>query len=91
MTNFKVRAYGKSELAWLYFPTANSAHTAVNHLMAWVYRIPQLVDGLQKLGYRKTAKFFTPREVALIIDYLGEPYENPDKVCYLTQRMVSYE
>lgn len=47
MTNFKVRAYGKSELAWLYFPTANSAHTAVNHLMAWVYRIPQLVDGLQ--------------------------------------------
>lgn len=27
MTNFKVRAYGKSELAWLYFPTANSAHT----------------------------------------------------------------
>lgn len=55
------------------FPTANSAHTAVNHLMAWVYRIPQLVDGLQKLGYRKTAKFFTPREVALIIDYLGEP------------------
>lgn len=73
MTNFKVRAYGKSELAWLYFPTANSAHTAVNHLMAWVYRIPQLVDGLQKLGYRKTAKFFTPREVALIFDYLGEP------------------
>lgn len=73
MTNFKVRAYGKSELAWLYFPTANSAHTAVNHLMAWVYRIPQLVDGLQKHGYRKTAKFFTPREVALIIDYLGEP------------------
>ena len=46
----------------LYYPQAE-----------WVYRIPQLVDGLQKLGYRKTAKFFTPREVALIIDYLGEP------------------
>ena len=63
----------KQSLPGSIFPTANSAHTAVNHLMAWVYRIPQLVDGLQKLGYRKTAKFFTPREVALIIDYLGEP------------------
>lgn len=57
MTEFKVRAYGKSELAWLYFPTANSAHTAVNHLMAWVRRNPDLVNGLHKLGYRKSAKF----------------------------------
>ena len=72
MTEFKVRAYGKSELAWLFFPTANSAHTAVNHLMAWVRRNPDLVNGLHKLGYRKSAKFFTPKEVALIIDYLGE-------------------
>lgn len=32
--NIKIRAYGKSELALLYFPTANSSHTAVNHLMA---------------------------------------------------------
>ena len=23
--------------------------------------------------YRKSAKFFTPKEIALIIDYLGEP------------------
>ena len=67
MTEFKVRAYGKSELAWLYFPTANSAHTAVNHLMAWVRRNPDLVNGLHKLGYRKSAKFFTPKEIALII------------------------
>ena len=73
MTEFKVRAYGKSELAWLYFPTANSAHTAVNHLRAWVGRNPALVNGLHKLGYRKSAKFFTPKEVALIIEYLGEP------------------
>ena len=73
MTEFKVRAYGKSELAWLYFPTANSAHTAVNHLMAWVRRNPDLVNGLHKLGSRKSAKFFTPKEIALIIDYLGEP------------------
>lgn len=71
--NIKIRAYGKSELALLYFPTSNSSHTAVNHLMAWVKRIPEVIEGLQKLGYRKTAKYFTSREVKLIVDYLGYP------------------
>ena len=71
--NIKIRAYGKSELALLYFPTANSSHTAVNHLMPWVKRIPEVIEGLQKLGYRKTAKYFTSREVKLIVDYLGYP------------------
>ena len=71
--DIKIRAYGKSELALLYFPTANSSHTAVNHLMAWVKKIPEVVEGLQKLGYRKSAKYFTAREVQLIVDYLGYP------------------
>lgn len=71
--DIKIRACGKSELALLYFPTANSSHTAVNHLMAWVKRIPELVEGLQKQGYRKTAKYFTAREVQLIVDFLGYP------------------
>lgn len=71
--DIKIRAYGKSELAMLYFPTANSCHTAVNHLMAWVKRIPELVERLQKVGYRKTAKFFTAREVQLIVDFIGYP------------------
>lgn len=71
--DIKIRAYGKSELAMLYFPTANNSHTAVNHLMAWVKKIPEVVEGLQKTGYRKTAKYFTAREVKLIVDYLGYP------------------
>mgnify|MGYP004700946445 CR=1 FL=1 len=71
--DIKIRAYGKSELALLYFPTANSSHTAVNHLMAWVKKIPEVVEGLQKLGYRKSAKYFTSSEVQLIVDFLGYP------------------
>lgn len=73
MTEFKVKAYGKSELALLYFPGASSAHTAVNHLMSWIQRDPQLKEQLAKMGYRKSAKFFTPKEVGLIVEYLGEP------------------
>ena len=73
MEDIKIRAYGKSELALLYFPSANSAHTAVNHLMAWVKRNPILVEEMTKVGYRKSAKFFTSREVRLIVDFLGYP------------------
>ena len=73
MKEFKVKAYGKSELALQYFPEAASAHTAVNHLMSWIRRSPQLKEQLVKRGYRKSAKFFTPKEVGLIVEYLGEP------------------
>lgn len=73
MKEFKVKAYGKSELAMLYFPDAGSAHTAVNHLMSWIHRNPELSEELKKMGYRKSDKFFTPKQVAVIAEYLGEP------------------
>ncbi len=71
--SFTIRAYGKSELALMYFPTASSPHTAVNHLMSWVNRCTELREALEAAGYRKTAKFFTPKEVAKITEYLGTP------------------
>lgn len=73
MEQFYIRAYGKSELALLYFPTAATSHTAVNHLMAWINRCTALKEALRRTGYTKSAKFFTPREVALIVDYIGSP------------------
>lgn len=72
-TTFTLRAYGKSELAMLYFPEAASTHTAVNHLMAWISRSKKLSSELHDMGYLKTSKFFTPRQVAAIITHLGEP------------------
>ena len=42
--DIKIRACGKSELALLYFPTANSSHTAVNHLMAWAIARPPSIS-----------------------------------------------
>ena len=73
MTNFKIKTYGKSELAMLYFPTSNSYHSAVNHLMAWIRRNTELTGKLEETGYKKSAKYFTPKEVALVVEYLGEP------------------
>ena len=73
MYDFNIRAYGKGELALLYFPTASTSHSAVNHLMAWINRCTPLRDRLTDMGYRKTDKFFSPRQVAEIVEHLGEP------------------
>ena len=70
---FPIRAYAKSELALLYFPPATTPHSAGNHLAAWSKRCQPRVEPLQRQGYRKTAHWFTAREVRLIIYHLGEP------------------
>ena len=38
MKEFVVRAYAKSELAMVYFPSAITPHAAVNMLMTWIKR-----------------------------------------------------
>lgn len=72
-SSFTLRTYGKSELAMLYFPQSATPHTAVNHLMAWINRSVRLKGLLQEAGYMKTSKYFTPRQVAVIVEHLGEP------------------
>lgn len=62
----------KKSIALLYFPDSEP-RTAVNHLMAWIKRNKCLVEELDKTGYVSTSKMFTPRQVRLIAEYLGEP------------------
>ena len=71
--DFKIRSYTKKELALLYFPTASTPHAAVNHLMAWIKRCHGLHEALAGVGCQKNAKYFTPREVRLVVEHLGEP------------------
>lgn len=70
--SFKIRPYTKKELALMYFPDSQP-RTAVNHLMAWINRCTPLVGQLQTAGYEKTSKGFTPRQVRLIVEHLGDP------------------
>lgn len=63
----------KSELALSYFPTCHDAHTAVKNLMRMVTYCRPLHRALLDTGYQKSQRFFTPKQVALIYDYLGEP------------------
>ena len=70
---FKVKAYGKSELALLYFPDCTTATGALSNLKSWIHGNKELREALQKCGMSPKSKFFTPREVTLIAEYLGEP------------------
>ena len=62
----------KRELAQLYAPEL-TPHAAVNRLMNWIQHHPALTSALQQTGYRKTARIFSPRQVELIVEHLGEP------------------
>ena len=73
MENFKIKTYGKSELALLYFPDAPSKIAALQNRHYWISRNEKLVFELNNCGTPAKAKFFTPREVMLIVAHLGEP------------------
>ena len=62
----------KSALAASYFPELAS-HQACNRLRRWIIRCTELYDKLREMGYRPEQRIFTPRQVGLIIRYLGEP------------------
>ena len=68
----KIRSYSKQELAMLYFPDSDP-RTANNHLMRWINRCHPLQEALAKVHYRRSSKYFTSSQIALIVDYLGEP------------------
>ena len=69
----EIKAYGKSELALLYFPNAATPLGALSNLNNWIKGNKRLSEELKACGMPHKSKFFTPKEVALIFHYLGEP------------------
>lgn len=70
---FEMRSYGKSELAMLYFPDAQTKKGALNNLNYWIDYNGELREKLRELNSPPLAKRFTRREVELIVEYLCEP------------------
>jgi len=69
---FEYREYGRSELALLYCPGLEKM-SAWRKLKRWIYRSPHLIDNLEAFGYEPTQRAFTPLQVRLIVNALGEP------------------
>lgn len=72
MENFQYRMYGKTELALRYCPHL-SASAARRKLMRWIELQPMLVEALQRYGLTESSRCFTPIQVRLIIEAIGEP------------------
>lgn len=71
---FIIRSYGKSELANIYIPNAPSSRSAWKVFKHWIGCHAALSGAMQHAGYdSKCSRNFTPRQVELIVKYLGEP------------------
>ena len=71
---FVVRRYQKRELARLYRPNTPKDRTAVELLRRDIQRCKGLTEALQQTGcYNVNGNDFTKAQVAVIVDYLGEP------------------
>ena len=68
----EIKCYSKGELAQAYAPEI-TPHAAVNRLMSWIKLNRPLYAALQEYGYTDNRRIFTARQVALIMEYLGEP------------------
>ena len=71
-TDFEIRAYSKKELALCYFPDLD-AKSAGKRLMRWITRNNKLIGELKNTGYSGNFRSFSPRQVKLIVEFLGDP------------------
>lgn len=70
--NFKIRAYGRTELAQMYSPHL-SPNAAWRKLKQWIDLYPGLALHLCEMGCSKNMRTWPPSAVRLIVEALGEP------------------
>jgi hypothetical protein len=70
--NFKIRSYGYSELAQLYFPSI-SKKSASNQFRKWIKFNQKLQRELNSTGFNPGQKILTPKQVEIMIRIIGEP------------------
>ncbi len=70
--SFQCRVYGRTELAQLYSPHT-MPQSAYNKLQRWIKRYPHLLEQLVEAGHHPHQREYTPLQVRLIVEALGEP------------------
>ena len=63
----------KWRLAMLYAPGV-CRKSALRLLNAYIHRAKGLLPALEDTGYSHSARHFTPKQLALVLEYLGEPF-----------------
>lgn len=75
---FKIKAYGKSEFAWMMFPKMRDPKAAQDKLLRWIKRNPRIHKKILKLATTKDDNIYTKEQIELIVDTWGEPGEYDD-------------
>lgn len=70
---FETRTFGFGELAQLYFPNVTKS-SASRMFSQWIYNCPELVAKLTEMNWKKRLRYFTPKQVKLLISYFEPPY-----------------
>jgi hypothetical protein len=70
--DFETITYRMKELALLYFKNSTPA-SASCQLKRWIVSNKKLISELQNAGYYSGLKIFTPKQVRIIVEHLGEP------------------
>lgn len=71
-SKFTIKSYYKTELALMYHPHL-SGHAAIVKIRRWINRNPELKRRLQEVQVSPMNHTYTPKEVAIIVEFLGEP------------------
>jgi hypothetical protein len=69
---FKIKSYGYGELAQMYFPTITKQSATVQ-FRRWIRINNNLLDELSLAGFKRYQKMLTPKQVEIIVRYIGEP------------------
>lgn len=69
---FKVRAFGYGELAQIYFPQITKQSATVQ-FRRWIRINEDLQKELKASGFKRFQKLLTPKQVEIIIKFIGEP------------------
>jgi hypothetical protein len=72
MEQFRIKEYGRMELAQIYCHTI-MPESAWKKFRRWMQLYPGLMESLTAIGYNEHSRSFTPAQVRLIVDALGEP------------------
>lgn len=72
MEHFKIREYGRMELAGMYCHSI-LPESAWKKFKRWMVLYPGLMEQLTAIGYTDHSRSFTPAQVRLIVEALGEP------------------
>lgn len=72
MQEFRIKEYGRMELAMKYSPGI-APESAWRKLKRWIYLCPGLTARLRDKGYDGHSRSFTPAQVRIIVEALGEP------------------